>query len=80
MAVPSIKIQGAETRMLKGCVKIQLGLFYVVETMASHEAQRPDDGPDAIGYALCDLQHRQLTQVFSFFGDVLTAAQTMAVV
>lgn len=66
--------------MLEGCVKMQLGLFYVIETMASDDAHRSDDGLGAIGYALCDLQHRQLTQVFSFFGDVLMAAQTMAVV
>ena len=66
--------------MLKGCMKIQLGLFYVVEMITSDEAQQPDDARAAIGYALFDLQHRQVTQVFSFFGDVLMAAQTMAVV
>jgi hypothetical protein len=66
--------------MPKGCVKIQLGLFYVFEMMASNNAQQPHNDLDAIGYALFDLQHRQLTQVFGFFEEVLMAAKTMALV
>ena len=36
--------------MLEGCLKIQLGLFYVVEMITSDEAQQPDDARAAIGY------------------------------
>ncbi|HSU23865.1 MAG TPA: hypothetical protein VLK60_18355 [Variovorax sp.] len=66
--------------MTKGCVKIQLGLCYVIEMFVGDESPRPDGGASAVGYALFDLQHRQLTQVFAFFGDVLSAAQAMALV
>lgn len=60
--------------MLKGSLKIQLGLFYVVETIQTNDAGA------AIGYALFDLQHQQLTPMFTFFSDVLMAARTLAVV
>lgn len=68
-------------KMPEGYVKIQLGLFYVVEVLvASDDPHPPDDGLDAVGYALFDLQHRQLSEVFSFFRDVLMAAEAMALV
>ena len=78
VAVPYPAIQGAETRMLEGSLKIQLGLFYVVETITSEDAQQTNDARVAIGYALFDLQHQQLTPMFVFFSDVLMAAKTLA--
>ncbi|RZI70026.1 MAG: hypothetical protein EOP13_22360 [Pseudomonas sp.] len=58
--------------MLEGSLKIQLGLFYVVETIQTNDAGV------AIGYALFELQHQQLTPMFTFFSDVLMAARTLA--
>lgn len=66
--------------MLEGSLKIQLGLFYVVETITSEDAQQTNDARVAIGYVLFDLQHQQLTPMFTFFSDVLMAARTLAVV
>lgn len=67
-------------RVPAGCVKIQLGLFYVVEVFADEGLRQHGGGPDAVGYALFDLHHRQLGTVFAFFGDVLRAAEALALV
>jgi hypothetical protein len=66
--------------MLNGYVKIQLGLFYIVELIANDDQPMSSDGLGSAGYAVFDLQHQQLSQVFMFFSDVLMAAKTMPLV
>lgn len=66
--------------MLQGYIKIQLGVFYIVELIANEDAQRSNDGLNTAGYAVFDLQHQQLSQVFMFFNDVVMAAKTMPLV
>lgn len=66
--------------MLQGYIKIQLGVFYIVELFANEDAQQASDGLSTAGYAIFNLQHQQLSQVFMFFNDVLMAAKTMPLV